>query len=330
MRRYLGPENLPAKPRVAVIANDAIGNFVVATPLLQMLVPELAPSFLMYFGGTRTAEYEAASDLFDAHFPLHGTDPAEALAKAPRNFDLIVNVENSTFAKAFAAFLAGPETQLCGPCLGSRGDIPFPEDPRGDLWRDKEWVAEDLSARYPFLSSGYIAEIYARLAYLEGEVPRYRLPKQPVSDVPDVLIAASASLPDKLWPYEKWAEILSQIGRSVGLLGAPPAAQKQYWKGNSLEDDLVAQGLVHDLRGKFTLPQVTGALASAKLVLTLDNGILHVACATSTPVVGLFRYGIHRLWAPPVPNLSVLTPAPDQIVSDIPVETVLEAVRLAL
>ena len=53
------------------------------------------------------------------------------------------------------------------------------------------------------------------------------------------------------------------------------------------------------MRGRITLPQVAGAIAKAKAVVSLDNGILHLACSTATPTVGLYRNGIHRLWAPP-------------------------------
>jgi len=78
------------------------------------------------------------------------------------------------------------------------------------------------------------------------------------------------------------------------------------------------------------LPAVAGALARAKAVLTLDNGILHMAAAAGAPTVGLFRHGIHRLWAPPVAGLTVLTAGEGKPVSEIQPERVIEAVRLAL
>ncbi len=258
MHTYEG-RGLPDRPRIAVVANDAIGNFVVATPLLQMLRRELNPSALHYYGGKRTAELQAASDLFDWSYPLHGTDLDVAVAEANGPYDMVVNVENSAFARAFAARVAG-NAAVCGPCDG----LDFSSDRRGDLWRDREWIAEDLTSRYPFLHTAFIGEIYARLCYLTGDFLRYRLPMTKVDHDFDVLIATSASLPEKLWPREKWETTLAALmsqGLKVGLLGAKPKEQGQHWKGADDETVLRNEGFVHDQRGRWSLPEVVGALA---------------------------------------------------------------------
>lgn len=334
LRRYRGEELNPAS-RIAVVANDAIGNFVVGTPLLQMLRDRWQPSVLDYYGGSRTWELIEASDLVDVGYPLHGAPPhrtAETIAErvADGAYDLVVNMEWSAYAKVCTGMMASGETYVCGPSigLGGRADLPFADDERGALWRDQEWIDAGLTSRYPFLTTGFIGEIFCRLAYLEGEVPTYRLPRKTVGEpIPDVLIATAASLPEKLWTFDAWKASLDWLkskGLTVGLIGAPPAAQKQFWQGDSLEDDLIQATELIDLRGRFTLPQVVDALDRAKAVLTIDNGVLHLAAATSTPTVGLFRHGIHRLWAPPKSNLDVLTPEPDALVATIPVTKVLE------
>lgn len=331
MIRYAGPP-LPPNPRIAVFANDAIGNFVMATPLLQLLRAELEPSYIHYFGGTRTRELQEASDLFERHSLLHGADVSAVreMLEMAGEFDLLVNLESTPYSKTMIGLLAGSNGRVCGPCIGrgGRGELPFRDDSRGDLWRDKAWIAEDVTARYPFLRSGFITEIFARLCFLEGELPGYRVPsEEPSAEIPPVLIATAASLPEKLWPVESWKAALREMsarGFEVGLLGAPPAQQAEHWKGASLEDELVAEGLVNDLRGAFSLPQVVGSLAKAKAVLTLDNGILHLAAAAGTPTVGLYRHGIHRLWAPPVSTLIVVTPGEGRPVSEITVEAAIE------
>jgi ADP-heptose:LPS heptosyltransferase len=113
----------------------------------------------------------------------------------------------------------------------------------------------------------------------------------------------------------------------VGLLGAKPKTQSAFWKGASDEDKFVEAGVL-DFRGEFTLPEVVGAISRAKLVVTLDNGIMHLASATDTPVVALFREGIHRLWAPPNPHLTVLHPAPSSDVKEISVDDVIQALAI--
>ena len=76
MKRYCG-EALPSSPRVAVVTNDNLGNFVMATPLIQMLRAKHGGT-LDYYGGTRVAELATASPLVDNFLVLHGPDPSES------------------------------------------------------------------------------------------------------------------------------------------------------------------------------------------------------------------------------------------------------------
>jgi heptosyltransferase-3 len=335
LTRYAG-EPITAGGRIAVVANDALGNFVIATPLLQMLRAAHSPRSLDFFGGTRTAELQGASDLIDTAYVLHGPSLSDAveLATTAAPYDLVVNIEAGPLAQVAAGILAGNSGFVVGPCVGpgGRGTLPPTDDERGRLATDSNWMRADLLTCYPCLASPWIGEIFCRVAHLDGPVPAYRVPtKAPAGAIPDILIAIAASSADKLWHgWSEALEVLRMRGHRVGLLGAPPAAQRAYWQGDDTESGLVAEGLVEDLRGKLSLPEVVGALTQAKVVLTLDNGIMHLAAATPTPTVALFRPGIRRLWAPPSETLRALEPAEDCPVSSILVKDVIEAVDAAL
>jgi hypothetical protein len=313
---------------VAVIANDALGNYAIQTSILTMIRRELSPSHILAVSGTRVAEFLDASTLADSYWLLHGSKPEEGLNALLHQgtYDLVLNLESTTMSKVATSIL-GRSGYVCGPCLNAdcRGDYAFPDDDRGDLWRDKSWISDDLPIRFPFLKTGFIAEIFARLCFLSGPVAPYDLPCQtPPIPVPEVLLSCSASLTSKAWSRNGWLCLVSHLqakGLSIGMLGASRKVQSNLYSGIDLEDDLVHAGVL-DLRGALTLPQVVGAIASARLVVTLDNGILHLAAATETPTVGLFRHGIHRLWAPPAPNIVVLEPGEGNDVHQIPLEAV--------
>jgi ADP-heptose:LPS heptosyltransferase len=337
MVRYEGQE-LPAGCRIAVVCNDSIGNFVAVTPLLQMLRSAHRPRRIACFSGPRVREMLDATDLCDEWDALHGPAPRDALAGlwSAEPYDLVVNVEQTPVAKVATACLAGADGFVCGPCAGEegRGELPFGPSPRGDLWRDRAWASADLARRYPFLQSGWIAEIFCRLAYLEGDIPAYRVPvMDPGAEVPDVLIACSATLEDKLWSGEGWLQLARRLhdnGLSLGLVGAPAREQTRYWRGASVEDRLVAEAGARDLRGAFSLPAVAGALARARAVCSLDNGIMHLACAVGAPTVALFRHGIHHLWAPPAPCLRVVTPGEGRPVASISLGSVVRELEAGL
>lgn len=289
---------------------------------------------LTLFSGTRVDELSAGSDLFDERVDIYGPDAGATVRKCVESdaFDWVINLENSPLAQVLAGVLAGAEGAVTGPCVGAdgRGTMPYEDTPQGRLLEDKEWISAELTSRYPFLRSGFIGEIFARTAYLEGEVPRYKLVEADPGDVPETLIATAASLSSKLWPVEKWAELVRRLaaeGGRVGLLGAKPSDQKKFWKGSDDESEILAQSPLEDLRGTLTLPQVVGAVRKARQVVTLDNGILHLACATETPTVGLFRNGIHRLWAPPVANLRVVEPGAGRSVADLTVDEIVQVLK---
>jgi heptosyltransferase III len=225
VRRYAG-EELPAGARIAVVANDAIGNYVVSTPLLQMLRSRWRPSAIHYFSGTRTQELWMEDANIDWGFPLHGSEPNFSVLNAfaeigNERYDLVINLEWTAWSKCFTAVISSLNTYVCGPCLGSNGrnDMPFEDDLQGKLWQDQEWISSSLPLVYPFLESGFIGEIFCRLAYLAGPVPEYDVPQRPVSiEIPDVIISAAASLPEKLWRGGLLLEFLMPPYRCTGCL----------------------------------------------------------------------------------------------------------------
>lgn len=334
MHRYKG-ERLRSGSRIALIANDALGNFAVSSPVAQVLREMHNPAVLDGFTGSRVMEIASECPWFDEAVTVYGDGPREVAERILRRepYDLVLNIENAAWAKSLVPLLAGDDGFAVGPAANKdgRGDLPFENSPEGRLWADPKWTRDSLRIDFPFLSTGHIAEIVCRCCYWDGPIPCYRLPQQdPGRDVPDVLISATASLPEKLWPVENWLELMNRIadsGRSIGLLGAKPKEGSQFWKGGDDESRIVAESPVEDLRGEFSLPEVVGALDRAQLVMTLDNGILHFACSTDTPVVGLFRNGIHRLWAPPVRNLKVVEPGVGGQVKDLSVDRVWDSLN---
>ena len=332
MTRYSG-QDLPRDAKIALLANDALGNFAIGTVLAQSFRQDLPSATLDYYGGERTREVEEASlgGLFDWRISAlcdnftsavkRGQERADAIG----GYDLVMNIEMGLGLKSLATQLES--VYVCGPCIDISGrcELPFENGPRGDLWRDRRWVSKDITERFPFLRSPFIGEIFHQLAYRSGDLPGYKFPQaEPGIPIPAVLISTGASLPEKLWPIDKWRKLLQLLKTEVGLLGAAPRRQAEFYHTSETEDTLVADALVTDLRGKLTLPEVVGSLSQARAVITIDNGILHFAAANKVPTVGLYRRDIVRLWAPPNPSLITLVPEAGDV-EEIDVQTVYEA-----
>jgi len=320
MERFLG-QPLRAQPHLAVVFYDSIGDFVVATPLLRGLAEKYPGCVIDYLGGERTRELEEVSPLLADRFSLFGAPgafqrlPAYVAARvaAAGPYDLVVNCEAHPAARLAAAVL--DPRYVVGPAYTTdlRGDLPYPPT-RIDALHAEAWNAADLLERYAgVLQTQYIGEILCRLARVETDFHRTEVPaEKPPGEVPAVLIATGANRSAKLWPDAYWAQVIEWCagrGYSIGLLGAAPAQQERFYHSVGGEERLLAATPLQDLRGRFTLPQVAGALSLARACVTIDNGIMHLAAAVGTPTVAIFGGSPWRLWAPRSPRVEVLLPA---------------------
>ena len=131
MKRFQG-QRLSGDVSVAVIANDALGNYVAATPLFQAIRRKFSPKRLDFYSGARTEELWSADPNLDAGFRIFDGPPREttiaAIERGP--YDLVVNLEASHWARSLAAVLSGEETYVVGHCLSPDGreDLPFAAD----------------------------------------------------------------------------------------------------------------------------------------------------------------------------------------------------------
>src|SRR5436190_4453833 len=212
---------LPRRARVALLVNDALGNLCVGTIVAQGL-RHLAPDVeVVWFGGPRTAALEAR----DRH------DAATVDPTALGSFDAVVNLERDGRWPVLAGLLDAPVR--VGPLVIAGAVVPFAGDPTGRVWADPDWARRDLRARHPILETSFIGEILYKACGLPkiadgwpGGIPRYALPTNaPPRDTPAVLLSTGGSRADKIWPLEKWLEVIDALDEPVGLLGADPKRQ---------------------------------------------------------------------------------------------------------
>jgi len=317
MQRFTG-QTLRQRPHIAVLFYDAIGDFVVVTPLLRGLRETYPGCTVDYFGGERTRQLEEASPLIDARYSIFG--PPEALAGLPEflekrraaagPYDLVVNCDDHPVLAVVASALQ-PQ-YVVGRCYDAELRALLPQASGGvEALHGENWASPSLLGRYgDVLGSQFIGEILCRLAHVETDFARTEVPDAPPPfATPPILIGTGGRRSAKLWPTEHWRALLAHCrerGLAVGLLGATPARQRGQYHSADAEEYLLANVPLVDLRGKLTLPEVCGALRRARACVTVDSGIMHLAGAAGVPTLALFGASAWRLWAPPVPHLRVV------------------------
>ena len=199
-----------------------------------------------------------------------------------------------------------------------RRSLPWGDEPQQRFLADPDWDSPAFLVRYQgIFSSNYIAELFCQLAYVSEycDPTAISLPSsEPPFVVPDLLIHCTTARSAKLWPFESWRQVIQHCARngwSVGLVGSPPAAQKEAYNAGDGEEQLLASTALIDLRGRTSLIQLAGACAKAKAVISVDAGPLHIAAAVGTPTLAIVGNDQNlvgasplRLWLPRCANVS--------------------------
>lgn len=162
----------------------------------------------------------------------------------------------------------------------------------------------------------------------------------PAPDVPTThpgatLVHPGAAWGSKRWPADRFATVARELvaaGHDVVVTGSP--AEREL-----TEQVRVAAGLPWDadLGGRTSVESLLALVARARLVVTGDTGVAHLATAFARPSVVLFGPASPRLWGPPRRpyhralwhgdgEREVLVDEPDPVLLAIDVSEVLSAV----
>jgi ADP-heptose:LPS heptosyltransferase len=113
-----------------------------------------------------------------------------------------------------------------------------------------------------------------------------------------VVVHPGAASAARRWPPDRWAA----VARSLAAAGHEVAVT-----GSGIVERPIAEAVVADaglpkaagLGGRLDLPALSGLVRNARLVLSGDTGVSHLASAWGTPSVTLFGPTPARLWGPP-------------------------------
>lgn len=115
-------------------------------------------------------------------------------------------------------------------------------------------------------------------------------------NLPTVVLSVAASWPSKTWLPEEMNKLLHKFqpsGVNVVLIGRDHPDDHKV--ANSITN---SKNQIKNLVGKTTLTELAGLVGSSDLVITPDNGVMHIASALDRPVVAVFAPTDPRLCGP--------------------------------
>ena len=265
--------------RILVIKLGALGDIVMATPLLEAIARHHAHDELELLTTPTFAPLFAASPSYRVtSFARAGWRNNLAVLRFLRGarFDRIYDLQANDRTALWCA-LSGTRERV-----GNHNRFPYTHHP-ADAWTGQCHIFERLCA---VLASVGITDVADRpcLPCDEAARQKVRVWRQAhgLSTRPFVLLhaGASAGRPEKIWPhFAALAARLLAAGQGVVWLGAAPDRARN--------GELARSGGI-DATDVFTLAELAELGRHAACAVTNDSGPMHVLSAAGIPVLGLF------------------------------------------
>jgi ADP-heptose:LPS heptosyltransferase len=256
---------------VLVLRALGLGDLLTGVPALRGLRRAWPEARLVLAGPDAVGRWLTALGVVDDVAPTGGLDRAPPVATAP---DVAVNLHGS-----------GPQSHRVLAGLAARRLVGF-RCPEVGFTDGPEWDPDEHEVERWLRLSRWVGG-RAGPEDLRLDVPAADGPRDHV-----VVHPGAASL-SRRWPTDRWAAVagaLVRAGHRVEVTGTP---------GEAHACAAVASGAGgEDHCGRHDLPGLAATVAGARLVLSGDTGIAHLATATGTPSVTLFGPVSPALWGP--------------------------------
>ncbi len=279
--------DLPARPRILVIALRRLGDVLLTTPLVRSIRrawPNATIDILVFADTAGILDGNPDID----HIVTMPTRPSVAqsfsvAASILRRYDLSVSTQTGDRPSGFALVAS------------SRAVAPVEDRLSGRLKKAlllRSVAADAAVHRVEALLQ--LADVLGIPRVDEIVVPRGQMPPAVPSGA-FAVIHAAPMFTYKQWTAEGWravAAALSARGLTVVATGGPGDAERAYL-------DLVWNGIdVVRLDGRCNWTQLSALLAGAKVYIGPDTSVTHLAAGVGCPTVALYGPTDPRLWGP--------------------------------
>lgn len=298
------PIPLPPSPRILIVKMWAIGDILMATPLLRALRRQYPGCHITWFVDKRYAAILDGNPLIDdviafdnrlwqRRFRYGQIMPYLQMTLSMRRdllrrkFDAVINLTAEKWWSIWFQVAPVRIGLFPRPMPGYMGRLYTKAIKRSvDVWlhNSEHYIlpAPALGIPGPYdrrMSVACRAEDDAAVDRFLTSQPSYR------AGLPLVVLHPGTSQASKCWPVEYFAALIEKIGGDFNIVitGSPdevPMAKAIV--DASADRPIVAAGALPDLR------QTVALVKRASVVVTGDTSVLHIASAVETPVVGVY------------------------------------------
>jgi heptosyltransferase II len=290
------PLNLPEAPHILVTRTDRIGDLVLTTPLFKALrekFPKAWIAALVFLEHREIVQDNPYLDeviFYDKKGSEHSLLGQFLFSQKLRSkkFDAVVHA-HGTNRMHLAAWLAGIPIRVGyerrAPWALSHG---HPYNKKEGKKQEAEYLFELLEG-FGVLPPQEIETFFPVTDRSVRSLENLRLFHKIPCDLSWIVLNPSASDVTKMWPAERFAELVTRIQKDrPSIFIAIGTSRDRSTIEKLIKNTSVT---VFDLSGRLSLGMLGALLKRSSLLVSNDSGPVHIATAVGTPVVSIFgRY----------------------------------------
>lgn len=285
-------------PNILVIKLRYIGDVVLSTPVLSRLRDGFMKARITMLVNAGTEEIVAGHPALDEVLVAgrERTSQWRVLAELRRRrFDIVLDLTDGD-RSAILSWLSGAPTRLGYNSENRwRGHL-YTHVVQADRW-GMHTTQYHLAVTEALGLSGKIPEPHITVARHARQAAQHLLSDAGIEpDKAFVCLHPGARWWFKAWPPERFAALADRIQTETGT--------QALFLGGEQDRRVVAEIArammtpCRNLAGKTGLQEVAAILERARLMISNDNGPMHIAAAVGTTVVGLFGPSDPAIWGP--------------------------------
>ncbi len=316
--------NLPDDKRILITRTDRIGDLVLTTPLFKALREKFPKAWLVALVFAELHSIVQGNPYLDEVilYDKKGSEKSLwgqfrfAWKLRKKKFDVVIHC-HGTNRMHVAGWLAGIPVRIG---YDRRSPWALTEVHCYNKKEGKKHETEYLFELLKDLGVSPPSEVEAFFPIMEcwkQSVENLLFHLQIPTDKPWILIGPAATDPSKIWPNERFAELVERIDQAMPCVFFAIGTQQDRSVIEKVKKNTAVP--IFDLSGRLNLGMLGAMLQKAALFISNDSGPVYMAAAIGTPVISIFgRYepGIGPLrWRPLGKNVRLVT----KDVSHIPV-----------
>lgn len=269
--------------RVLVIRPGGIGDAVLLLPSLRVLRERFPSAEIDVLAEARNAEIFTFCEPVTTIFLYHRV--RDLIRVFRQSYDLVIDTEQWHRLSAVVAFLTRAPVR-----------VGFATNDRARLFSHRVPYDQETYEVLSFLQ--LLGSVTGQTTLFDQEAPFVAVSPRyvdPIRSRPLVVISPGASIREKMWGGERFAELAARLVEEdcvVTVVGSEAERKQARLISSSWGTSII------DLVGQLSLQEVAAVLAGADALVTPDSGLLHLAYAVGTPTVALFGASNPKKWAP--------------------------------